>query len=119
MASFPPLSSGAVTQYPVESSTRQSIGVIRFMDGSDQRFLRIGRALRRWQIQLNLLSDEEAAALEGFFSAQKGMFSSFTFLDPASNTQIPNCRLATSEMVTEYLSMNANSTSFWIMETNG
>jgi phage-related protein len=117
--SFPLLSSGAVTQYPLESSVGQSVGVIRFLDGSDQRFLRTGRQLRRWRIQLDLLSDGEAAALELFFSAQKGIYTAFTFTDPASSTQVPNCRLATSEMITAYLGANTNSTSFWIMETNG
>jgi phage-related protein len=119
MATFPLLSSGAVTQYPTESSVGQSVGIIRFLDGSDQRFLCSGRRFRRWQINLDLLSDEEIAALELFFSAQKGLFSSFMFTDPASNSQIPNCRFAISEMTAECLGPNASSTSFWIMETNG
>jgi hypothetical protein len=119
MTSFPLLTSGAVTQYPADSSLVQSVGVIRFMDGTDQRFLRTGRQLRRWRIDATLLSEKEVSALELFFSAQKGVFSPFTFMDPASNTEIPNCRLATSEMITEYFAANNNSTSFWIMETNG
>jgi len=118
MASFPLLSSGAITQYPTESSVGQSVGVIRFLDGSDQRFLRTGRRLRTWRVQLDLLSDEEAAALELFFTAQKGVFSPFTFTDPATNAPVSHCRLATAEMITEYLSTNTTSTSFWIMETN-
>ena len=119
MTSFPRLNSGAVSQYPTESSVGHSVGIIRFLDGSDQRFLRTGRQLRSWRIELNLLSDEETAALELFFTSQKGLFSPFTFTDPASNIQVPNCRFATSDMITEYLSADANSTSFWIMETNG
>ncbi len=119
MASFPLLSSGAISQYPTESFVGQSVAVIRFLDGSDQRFILAGRRLRRWRIDLTLLSDEEVFALESFFDAQKGQFSPFTFTDPASNTLVPNCRLADSEMTTEYLAGNAHSTSLWVIETNG
>jgi len=119
VASFPLLSSGAVSQYPTERYSSRSVGVIRFLDGSDQRFLRTGRRLRRWRVDLSLLTDLEIAALQTFFSTQKGMYSSFTFTDPASNTQVSNCRIANSEMIAEHVNGNANSTSFWIMETNG
>jgi hypothetical protein len=119
MDSFPLLSSGAVSQYPTQALRGQGIGIIRFLDGSDQRFLHTPRNLRRWCIELSLLSDAEIASLELFFNTHKGVFSPFVFTDPASNSQIPNCRFATSEMNTEYVSVNANSTSIWIMETNG
>ncbi len=119
MASFPLLSSGAISQYPTEIYRGQSIGVIRFLDGSDQRYVQTARRLRRWRIDLTLLSNEEICALETFFGEQKGMFSPFTFKDPASNTQVQNCRLANTALTTEYLGLNANSTSFWIVETNG
>ncbi len=119
MAAFPILSSGAISQYPTESYSSRSVGIIRFLDGSDQRFLRTGRRLRRWRVELSLLTDSEISALQAFFSAQKGMFSSFTFTDPASKAQVSNCRVGNSEMIAEYVSGNANSTSFWIMETNG
>lgn len=119
MRSFPLLSSGAVSQYPTQSFRGQGIGIIRFLDGSDQRFLHTARNLRRWRIELSLLSDAEIASLELFFNTQKGIFSPFVFTDPATNTQIPNCRFAASEMNTEHVSLNVNSTSLWIMETNG
>jgi hypothetical protein len=119
MDSFPLLSSGAVSQYPTQMSLGQSIGIIRFLDGSDQRFLNGARSLRRWRIDLSLLSETEVASLELFFDAQKGMFSPFVFTDTSSNTQIPNCRFATSDINTDYWGPNANSTCLWIMETNG
>lgn len=118
MDSFPLLSSGAVSQYPTEATVSQAVGIIRFLDGSDQRFLQNGRILRRWRIDLSVLSDGEIASLELFFSAQKGVFSTFLFTDPVTNAVVPNCRFATSKMNTDYLGLNNNSTSFWIMETN-
>src|SRR5690349_20949105 len=111
MDSFPLLSSGAVSQYPTETLLGQGIGIIQFLDGSDQRFLHTGRSLRRWRIELSLLSDTEVASLELFFKAHKGMFSPFVFTDPGMNTTVPNCRFAISEINTEYLSPNTNSTS--------
>ena len=119
MVLFPLLSSGAISQYPTEVSTGRNVGLIRFLDGSDQRFLRSRRRLRRWRIELSLLTDAEIAAVRDFFTAQKGMFSSFTFTDPPSGILVPNCRIATSQLIAEYVRINASSTSFWIMETNG
>jgi hypothetical protein len=119
MNSFPFLSSGAVTQYPTETHIGQGVGIIRFLDGSDQRFLHSARSLRTWRIELALLSDAEIASLELFFDAQKGLFGPFVFTDPSTNTQFPNCRFASSEMNTDYMGPNAHSTSLWIMETNG
>jgi len=118
MASFPLLSSGAVSQYPTDTYSGQAIGVIRFLDGTDQRYLRTGRRLRRWRIDLTLLSAEEIYALETFYIAQKGMFSPFTFTDPESNAQVPNCRFANTELTTDYLRLTAHAVAFWIMETN-
>jgi hypothetical protein len=119
MNRFPLLNSGAISQYPTETHVSQGVGIIRFLDGSDQRFLHTARSLRRWRIELSLLSDTEIASVELFFNAQKGIFSPFVFTDPGTNTQVPNCRFASSEINTDYMGPNAHSTSFWIMETNG
>ncbi len=115
---FPLLSSGAVTQYPAPLATSQGARVIRFLDGSDQRYLTQGRMLRQWQIRLNLLNESEIQQIETFFAAQLGDYSPFTFPDPFSNTNIPNCRLATAQLVSDYLSVDISSTSFWVIETN-
>lgn len=116
---FPILNSGAISQYPTESSAGRGVGIIRFVDSSDQRFLISARRLRRWRVNLALLSDGEIVALEVFYRAQKGTFSTFTFTDPATNTQIPNCRFGNSELDTDYVGWDKSTTSFWIMETNG
>jgi hypothetical protein len=119
MAFFPPLSSGAISQYPTQRYTGRNVGVIRFLDGSDQRFLLSSRSLRKWRIDLSLLTDVEMADLEQFFQVQQGMFSPFTFTDPVSNVQVQNCRIANPELIAGYVGINSCSASIWITETNG
>lgn len=118
MASFPVLSSGAVTQYPAALATSQGAQVIRFLDGSDQRYLTQGRTFRQWQIKLDLLNESEIQQIESFFAAQLGDYSSFVFPDPFSGTNVPNCRIAVSGLITDYLGVDVSSTSFWVIESN-
>lgn len=119
MTTFPMLNSGAVTQYPTPQSSGQAVQVIRFMDGSDQRYLMQGRTFRQWEIQLSLLTDVELQQLEAFFGAQQGDYTSFIFPDPISGTNVPNCRFGNPALLTECDGVNAHSTSFWVIETNG
>jgi hypothetical protein len=119
MATFPILTSGAVTQYPAQITSGQGAQVIRFMDASDQRYLTQPRAYRQWQIRLDLLNENEIQALEAFFTGQSGDYSPFNFPDPFSGTTVPNCRFAAPGFVSEYVGVDVNSTSFWVIETNG
>ncbi len=119
MPTFPTLSTGAVTQYSLPVFLEQSTQVIRFLDGSDQRFSRQGRIFRRWEIRLDLLNEAELQQLELFFDAQQGQYSPFIFPDPIGGSAVPNCRIGNSELITEYLGVNAGSTSLWVIETNG
>ncbi len=119
MAAFPLLNSGAVTQYPTALTNGQSAQVIRFLDGSDQRYLYQNRLFRQWHIQLTLLNDAEMAQLEAFFVAQSGDYSSFIFPDPISGKDVPNCRLGAPGLASEYIGVDMNSASFWVIETNG
>lgn len=116
---FPLLNSGAVTQYPASQTSGQAVQVIRFVDGSDQRYLMQGRTLRQWQIQLALLTENELQQLEAFFASQEGDYVSFVFPDPISGNGIPNCRFGNPTLLTEYAGVNAGSASFWVIETNG
>lgn len=119
MATFPSLSSGAITQYPLIFGISQGTSVIRFIDGSDQRFLIQGKQLRSWQIRVQLLSDIEMEQLETFFDSQQGAYSSFTFPDPISGSNVPNCILGSAELTTIYGAPGAGSASLWVVETNG
>lgn len=119
MASFPVLSSGAVTQYPTVLGTGQPTQVIRFLDGSDQRYPTQGRTFRQWQIRLDLLNEAELAQIEAFVAAQQGDFSPFMFPDPISGLNVTNCRLAASGVTTAYVGVDVGSASFVVIETNG
>jgi hypothetical protein len=118
MASFPLLSSGAVTQYPAPLAISQGAQVIRFLDGTDQRYLTQGRTFRQWEIKLDLLNESELQQIETFFAAQLGDYSTFSFPDPFSGTNVPNCRIAVPGLLTEYLGVDIGSTSFWVIEAN-
>ena len=119
MPTFPLLSSGAVAQYSLPVVTGQAVQTIRFLDGTDQRFLFQGRAFRQWEIQLSLLNDAEIEHLKTFFNEQQGDYSAFDFPDPISGDVISNCRFAAPEMVCAYDGVGASSTTLWVTETNG
>lgn len=118
-AIFPSLHSGAVAQYPVSMITGQSTQIVRFLDGTDQRYLQQGRFFRSWQIKLNLLNETEIAQIEAFFISQQGDYSSFSFPDPFSGAVVANCRLASSGLGSQYVDVDSASTSIWVIETNG
>jgi hypothetical protein len=90
---FPTLKTGAVIQYPATKNTQYSSFVVRFLDGSDQRFRQYTPALQRWSIKLDLLDEAELSALEHFFEDQDGRFGSFSFVDPWTQTTYANCSL--------------------------
>ena len=119
MLTFPPLSSGAVTQYPISVVLGQSVQVMRFLDGSDQRFLNQGRQYRRWQVHLQLLNESEMNQLEAFFLEQQGEYSLFDFPDPFSNQNVPNCRLGVAGIANDFVGVDNGSSTLWVIETNG
>ena len=119
MTTFPLLNSGAVTQYPMTVGSGQTVKILRFLDNSEQRFLNQGRQFRRWQINLSQLTEGELFALEDFFEAQSADYSIFSFPDPFTGTEVPNCRLGDSDFMLELADVNCGLTSFWVIETNG
>src|SRR5579872_3108871 len=91
---FPLLRTGAVAQYPATKTAQYSSFIVRFMDGSDQRYRQFTPALLRWNIKLNLLDEGELHAFEQFFATQQGGFGTFSFMDPWTQTVYPNCSFA-------------------------
>lgn len=118
MATFPVLSTGAVGQYPMARGVSYNVEVIRFMDGSDQRYLTRGKPLRRWLIKLDQLTEAELGRLEQFFDSAQGNFESFDFPDPFSGTPIPNCRIANPYLLTEYVAAGSGSAALMVEESS-
>lgn len=89
MATFPVLKTGAVAQYPLGLGLRYSTQVVRFMDGSQQKFRLIGVRLRRWNLKLDLLDEQELGALIAFVEQQGSQ--TFPFTDPFTGEIAENC----------------------------
>jgi hypothetical protein len=118
MTQFPTISAGAVTQYPALIGYTQSVQVIEFLDGSEQRYVMQPTSLRAWRINLDQLREDELHQLEDFFANQQGMYSSFIFPDPISGSDVNNCRFADPQLITSYVDVNNCSAVCWVVETN-
>ena len=116
MATFPTLKTGAVAQYPAPRRLRFRNQVLRFLDGSEQRYRGSAGALREWTIRLELLDDSELAALRDFFEAQKGQFGSFTFVDPRDNTAYADCSFSDDRMSIELAAESRGGATLVIRE---
>lgn len=116
MANFPTLKTGVVAQYPADRERRFSTLVIRFLDGTEQRFPEWGAPLRRWMIRLDLLDESELFNLEQFFEDQSGRAGIFSFTDPWDGTVYPSCSLDRDELALEYQDEGKGMTSVIVKE---
>ena len=116
MSDFPTLNTGAVMQYPAGRDTRFSTQVIRFVDGSEQRFRNFGASLRRWIIQLDQLTDSEMASMRNFFRSQRGAAGTFSFTDPWDSTEYANCSLEGDEMIEDFVAVGRGRTTLVVKE---
>ena len=91
MDMFPLLKTGAVTQYPVQRRIAYATQVLRFADGSEQRFSDYGAPLRQWTIKLSLLDETEVNNVVAFWRTQSGASGTFSFTDPWDGTVYPAC----------------------------
>jgi hypothetical protein len=110
MNEFPRLKTGAVAQYPARRVTRYQTQVMRFMDGSEQRFREFSGALRRWVIELTALDDEEMEAMEAFFVAEQGGYGTFTFVDPWDDVEYEGCSLDNPDAFFNYTGLHDGRT---------
>ena len=115
-AVFPTLKTGAVAQYPATKGTQYSTYVVRFLDGSDQRYRQFTASLRRLTIKLDMLDDGELNAIEQFFVAQQGRFEAFAFVDPWTQTTISNCSLDQDILEFELSGEAQGSTNLVVVE---
>jgi phage-related protein len=119
MSSFPTLKTGAILQYPAEKQVRFATEVVRFMDGSEQRFREYQTLLHRWAIRLDLLDQSELHLLREFFRTQAGEANSFTFTDPWDGTMHANCSIDGGEMAEQLLDEMKGKTSLTVRENRG
>jgi hypothetical protein len=116
MSTFPTLKTGAVMQYPAERNRQFSNQVIRFLDGSEQRFREFAQPLHRWVIKLDAIDESEMNQLREFFRIQDGAFGEFSFTDPWDGTVYISCSLETDAMVEKLVGEGRGQTSLVVKE---
>lgn len=116
MTTFPKLKTAAVAQYPAGKRITFSNCILRFLDGTEQRYRESPGPLHRWEIRLNALDESEIAALDGFFWTNQGCLGNFTFTDPWDGTAYTNCSLASDEMALTSLGEMSGKTSLTVVE---
>jgi hypothetical protein len=119
MATFPKLKTNAVAQYPATKVIRFQNQVLRFVDGTEQRYRDASSALHQWVIRLNALDESELASLEQFFGSNQGRLASFAFTDPWDGTQYANCSLASDEVNLAAIDELRCATSLAVIENRG
>lgn len=82
---FPVLRSGVAVQYPVSRTEEFWLAEAETPGGGVWRSLTGRSPLRRWRIELDEISDEEAAALASFYEECRGGWATFSFADPLGN----------------------------------
>ncbi len=119
MSTFPRLKTNAVAQYPAKKVLRFQNQVLRFVDGTEQRYRDSAGAAHIWEVRLDQLDDGELAALEEFFLSSEGAFGSFVFTDPWDGQVYPDCSLDGDEMELEVVEEMRGRTSLTIRENRG
>ena len=116
MGAFPTLKTGAVMQYPAQKELQFSTTVIRFSDGSEQRFRQYQAPLHRWMVRLDLLDESELNQVREFFRAHAGTSETFQFTDPWDSTSYEHCSLGDNEMKDTLVRESCAQTTLTIVE---
>lgn len=119
MNEFPRLKTGAVAQYPVARTKAYSTQVLRFMDGSEQRFRDYSAPLHRWVLRLHQLDEQELARIDEFFRSQQGQAGTFSFTDPWTGQQFSACSLEEGVLVSDLTEPGRGSATVVIREERG
>jgi phage-related protein len=119
MASFPTLKTSAVMQYPAVKAIAFQNQVVRFVDGTEQRYRDCAGPLRRWTIRLSDLDETEMAALEHFLESNQGSFGRFAFTDPWDNQTYGDCSFASDAMTLTSVDEMRGNTSVTVKENRG
>lgn len=117
MSSFPVLKSGKSAQYPCDFELETETGVLRFVDGTEQRYpVRLRR--RRWVLRFRDLDEGELRLLEEFVVAQNGGSGTFSFTDPDTGVVYPSCRLKGGAVVLRSEGRERNAVEIAVLEVN-
>lgn len=116
MSTFPRLKTNAVQQYPARRALEFSTSILRFVDGTEQRFREYPSLLRSWSIDLKLLDEAEMTKLENFFVTQGGQYGSFSFTDPWDQATYPNCTLQDPDLLLRYEGPQSGSLNLVVRE---
>ncbi|HUI56697.1 MAG TPA: DUF2460 domain-containing protein [Bryobacteraceae bacterium] len=119
MTTFPKLKTNAVAQYPATKTQRYQNQIVRFVDGTEQRYRDSAGPLHRWAISLDQLDEAEMTAMEQFLQANQGQFASFAFTDPWDGTQYGTCSLSSDGMDLSSLGEMLGKTSLTVVEIRG
>lgn len=85
MLVYPQLTTGALTQFPVQRGHQLRTLVNTAADGTVVKLADPGAETVVWQLAYAALNDTELAALQQFFTAAEGTLNNFTFVDPTAN----------------------------------
>jgi hypothetical protein len=118
MSNFPTLKTGAVLQYPAQRQVQFATAVVRYIDGSEQRFRTYAKQLHRWMIRLDMLDESELHQLREFFRTQNGAARTFAFIDPWDGNQYPACSIEEEEMI-DTLGDESNAKASLTIRENG
>lgn len=95
---FPKLKTGVLLQYGSSEGRRHATRVLRFIDGSEQRYRVNGNGRKRWVLRYSQLDEGELSALDDFLRSAQGTAQEFGFEDPDSGMLHGRCRLGTEHM---------------------
>jgi hypothetical protein len=84
MSTFPQLSNGALSQYPVTFKRAIRTATNALEDGSTIRMADLVHKIR-WELKYSGLSRLEYSALLAFFISVQGQLQTFVFVDPTAN----------------------------------
>ena len=87
------LKTGAVIQFPASRSFQLATDIVRFIDGTEQRFRAYAQSYRRWRINCDALDETELHNIRSFVQDMNGAAGVFAFTDPWDNTVYPKCSI--------------------------
>src|SRR5690348_13150295 len=99
MLVYPQMTTGALTQLPVQKRHGLRTVVNTLGDGSSIKLADPSGEITEWRLRYTDLSDQEASALKQFFEATEGSLRVFTFLDPTANLFAWSDRLDHAEWI--------------------